>query len=253
MNAQASTRAAALAHYGELARIGKALASPVRLRLLDLLRQGSRTVDALAEAAGLPVANSSQHLQLMRRARLVEAEREGQFVKYRLSDEGVSRVFSAMRDLAETLLPEMDRLRRELSGLAPEERAALLERIRRDEVTLLDVRPPGEYRAGHLDSARSIPLPQLAARLGELPRDREIVAYCRGPYCSMALEAVSVLESSGYRARHLDLGVPDLRGRRFRISRGEEAPPRGRSSTAAPRPRARSSHPSSDRPARNSR
>lgn len=238
MNAQSSSRGAALSHYGELARIGKVLASPVRLRLLDLLRQGSRTVETLAAAAGLPVANSSQHLQLMRRARLVEADREGQFVKYRLAGEGVSRVFSAMRDLAETLLPEMDRLRRELSGLGPEERVTLLARVRRGEVTLLDVRPAEEYRAGHLAGARSIPLPQLAVRLGELPRDREVVAYCRGPYCSMALEAVSVLESSGFRARHLDLGVPELRGRRFRIIRGEEAQPRGRSPHAARRPRA---------------
>jgi rhodanese-related sulfurtransferase len=247
-----SPRSAALSHYGELARIGKALASPVRLRLLDLLRQGSRTVDALAEAAGLPVANSSQHLQLMRRARLVEADREGQFVKYRLADDGVSRVFSAMRELAETLLPEMDRLRSELSALAPEEREVLLDLIRNGEVTLLDVRPAEEYRAGHLAGARSIPLPQLAARLGELQRDREIVAYCRGPYCSMALEAVSVLESSGYRARHLDLGVPELRARRFRITRGEDAPPRRRPPTAVPRPRARASHPSRS-PTRNPR
>lgn len=235
-----SHRSAALSHYGELARIGKALASPARLRLLDLLRQGARTVDALAEATGLSVANSSQHLQLMRRARLVQAEREGQFVKYRLAADGVSHVFSAVRDLAESLLPEMDRLRRDLAALAPEERDALLDRVRRGDVTLLDVRPADEYRAGHLAGARSIPLAELPARLRELPRAREVVAYCRGPYCSMALEAVSVLESSGYRARHLDLGVPELRARRFRIFRGEDAPrrrPRARSATLRRPPR----------------
>lgn len=223
MNALPSHRAAALQHYGEIARIGRALASPARLRLLDLLRQGARTVDALALEAGLSVANSSQHLQLMRRARLVEADREGQHVKYRLADDGVSRVFTAVRELAESLLPEMDRLRRTLDAHSTEEHDALVERVRRGQVTLLDVRPAEEYGAGHVHGARSIPLAELPARLGELPRDREVVAYCRGPYCSMAIEAVAVLRSSGFRACHLDLGIPELRARRLRISRGEDA------------------------------
>jgi rhodanese-related sulfurtransferase len=217
-------RAAAQSHYVELARVAKALASPVRLKLLDLLRQGSRTVDALAAEAGVSVANSSQHLQHMRRARVVTAERQGQFVKYRLADEAVSRVFASVRELAEALLPEMDALRRELEALDPEEREGLLDRVRRGRVTLLDVRPAEEYRAGHVPGALSIPLPEIPARLRELPRDREMVVYCRGPYCSMALEAVSLLRSSGYRARHLDLGIPELRARRFRIAAGEEAP-----------------------------
>jgi rhodanese-related sulfurtransferase len=239
-----SPRSAAVSHYAELARIGKALASPARLRLFDLLRQGSRTVDALAEAAGLSVANSSQHLQLMRRARLVEAERQGSFVTYRLADDRVSRVFAAVRELAETVLPEMDRLRRALGALEPAEREALLDRVRRGDVTLLDVRPADEYRAGHLPGARSIPLSELPSRVSELPRGGEVVAYCRGPYCSMALEAVAVLESSGYPARHLDLGVPELRARRFRISQGEESPPprpraTGRRTHAGPRTRSR--------------
>ena len=225
MNVIDARRAAALTAYGELARIGKVLASPVRLRLLDLLRQGARTVAALADAAGVSVANSSQHLQHMRRARLVEAERDGQFVKYRLADEGVSRVFVAVRELAEAVLPEMDRLRRDLGALSREERAALLERIASGDVTLLDVRPADEYRAGHLPGACSIPLDELPARHAELPRDREVVAYCRGPYCSMAADAVSVLRSSGYRARHLDLGVPELRARRVRVVEGDETPP----------------------------
>lgn len=233
-------RPASQSHYAELARIGKALASPVRLRLLDLLRQGSRTVEALAEEAGVSVANSSQHLQHMRAARLVEAERDGHFVKYRLADDGVSRVFAAVRDLAETLLPEMDGLRRELGGLGREERAALLERVASGEVTLLDVRPVDEYRAGHLPGARSIPLRELRARQGELPHDREVVAYCRGPYCSMARDAVDVLRSLGYRARHLDLGVPDLRVRRARIAEGDDGAVR-RPPRAAPRSRSRAS------------
>ncbi len=232
-----SPRAAALSHYGELARIAKALASPVRLRLLDLLRQGARTVDSIALEAGIPVANASQHLQRLRRARLVVAEREGKFVRYGLSDEDVSRVFASVRGLAETLLPEMDRLRRALDALRPEERGALLERIRRGEVTLLDVRPSEEYQAGHLPGACSIPLALLPARLGELPRHREVVAYCRGPYCSMAAEAVSLLRSSGFRASHLDLGIPELRARRFRIAKGGEGPLRRRPPTPARRSR----------------
>ncbi len=207
----------ALAHYGEIARIGKVLASPVRLRILDLLRQGSRTVDALAEAAGISVANSSQHLQHMRSARLVTAERRGQHVEYRLTDEAVSRLYGALRGLAETLLPGMDRLRRELRGLDPEEREELLSLIRRGQVTLLDVRPEEEYRAGHLPGARSVPLGELRARLREIPRGREVVAYCRGPYCSLATDAVALLTAAGYRARHLDLGVPDLAARRLKL------------------------------------
>jgi rhodanese-related sulfurtransferase len=214
-------RRAAVAHYAELARIGRALASPVRLRLLDLLRQGARNVEALAAEAGVSVANSSQHLQRMRAARLVTAERHGHHVEYRLADEGVSRVFGAMRGLAEAVLPELDRLRRELGALGHGERESLLRRIRRGEVTLLDVRPAEEYRAGHLPGARSIPLPELPSRLDEVPRDREVVAYCRGPYCALATDAVAVLASAGYRARHLDLGVPDLRARRFRIATGD--------------------------------
>jgi len=223
-------RAAALAHYDELARIGKALASPVRLRMLDLLRQGARTVEALAGAAGVSVANSSQHLQAMRAARIVRAERRGQFVEYRLAGEDVSRTFSALRDLAEQLLPEVEILRRELGGLAPAERDELLARIRRGEMTLVDVRPVEEYRAGHLPGAHSIPLGELGRRLDELPRDREVLAYCRGPFCTLAAEAVTLLAAKGFRARHLDLGIPDLRGRRFPVATGE--PPAARPAPA---------------------
>jgi rhodanese-related sulfurtransferase len=146
----------------------------------------------------------------MRAARLVEAERQGKHVAYRLSDDGVSRVFGALRRLAESVLPEMDRLRRELGVLEPGERDELLARIRSGGVTLLDVRPAVEYLAGHLPGARSIPLEELPARLSEIPRGREVVAYCRGPYCPLASDAVAVLTRAGFRARHLDLGVPDI-------------------------------------------
>ena len=238
--AAAIARRAALAHYDELARIGKVLSSPVRLRLLDLLRQGARNVEALADAAGVSVANSSQHLQQMRAARLVEFEKLGQRVEYRLAGEGVSRVFVALRDLAEALLPEMDRLRRDVEALGAEEREALLARIRQGEVTLLDVRPPEEYRAGHLPNARSIPLPELRERLAEIPRGREVVAYCRGPYCSLASEAAAVLRAAGYRASHLDLGAPDLRARGIHLA---DVPAPGGRPAHGPRQRSRSSTP----------
>ena len=210
MNSPDLSRRRALAHYDELARIGKALSSPVRLRLLDVLRQGSRNVDELAEAADVTVANSSRHLQAMRSARLVHAEREGKHVRYRIADEQVSRAFGLLRGLAESILPEMEILRREMGALDPAERDELLGRILRGEVTLVDTRPVEEYRAGHLPGARSIPLEELPGRVGEIPRGREVVAYCRGPYCPMASQAVAILSAAGFRARHLDLGVPDL-------------------------------------------
>jgi rhodanese-related sulfurtransferase len=202
---------AAHAHYGEIARIGKALGSPVRLRLLDLLRNGRRSVEDLADAAGVSVANSSQHLQHMRSAGLVVGERRGQRVEYRLADAGVSSTFAALRALAEVVRPEMERLGRELGVLSADERRDLLRRISRGEVTLVDVRPAPEYEAGHLPGARSIPLAELRSRMPELPRAAEVVAYCRGPYCTFARDAVALLSAAGFRARHLDLGVPDLR------------------------------------------
>ncbi|OGQ10860.1 MAG: hypothetical protein A2138_06450 [Deltaproteobacteria bacterium RBG_16_71_12] len=203
-------RGAALAHYDELARLGKALSSPIRLRLLDLLRQGPRSVEVLAGRAGVTVANASQHLQQLRAGRLVEADKRGQQVVYRLASRAVSSFFSELRALAEAQLPEMDRLRRELRVAGPAERAALLARVRAGAVTLLDVRPAEEFLAGHLRGALSVPLAELRARLPELPKGREVVAYCRGPYCHLALEAVRVLEDAGFRAQHLDLGPPDL-------------------------------------------
>ena len=245
MNVLPTKNTLARAHYAELARIGKVLGSPVRLLLLDLLRQGPRSVETLARAAGLPVANASQHLQQMRRARVLVAEQRGRFAEYRLAGEGVSRAFGALRELAEGLLPEMDRLRDELSVLAPAEREELLVAIRREEVTLVDVRPVEEYRAGHLPGAHSIPLAELSTRLGELPRGRELVAYCRGPYCTLAATAVRILAQAGFRARHLDLGVPDLRARRFPIKKGD-APAR-RPTPAAPRRARRGASPHEQR------
>ncbi len=217
-------RSLARSHYAELARIGKALGSPIRLQLLDLLRQGARTVESLAGEGGIPVANASQHLQQLRSARLVSAERKGKNVEYRLADERVSAAFGVLRGLAELLLPEMHRLRRELGVLGPVEREEILALVRDGAVTLLDVRPAQEFEAGHLPGARSVPLAELSARLREIPRGREVVAYCRGPYCTMASEAVALLRAAGFAARHLDLGVPDLSRARLRPS----ASPRSR-------------------------
>lgn len=211
----AGRRETAVAHYGEVARIGKVLASPTRLRLLDLLRQAPRSVETIAELAGLSVANASQHLKEMRSAGLVTTTRRGHFVEYRLASEQVSRLFCAVRDLAEALLPEMDRVRAELGMLPEAERDEILRRIRRREVTLLDVRPAREFEAGHVAGAQSVPLEELRRRIGEIPRNREVVACCRGPYCTLAAEAVELLRKAGYRARHLDLGPPDLRERGF--------------------------------------
>ena len=226
---------AAAAHYGEIARLGRALASPVRLRILDLLRQGARSVEALAEAAGVSLANSSQHLQQMRTAGLVVGERQGQRVEYRLATEDVSAAFAALRDLAEVVRPEMDRLGRELGVLSPAERRDLLRRIRAGDVTLVDVRPPEEFRAGHLPGAQSLPLAELRARLGDLPRGPEVVAYCRGPYCTMARDAVALLESAGFRARHLDLGVPDLRVLGHPVAQGDASAAERRPARRSPR------------------
>jgi rhodanese-related sulfurtransferase len=212
-----SLRARAQEHYIDVARLGRVFSSPVRLRILNLLRQAPRTVEDIAEAAGIAEANASQHLQQMRAVHVVVAERRGQYVQYRIVGESVSTLFGMLRELAEQLLPELSMLREDLHALEPDEREQLLARIRRGEVTLLDVRPGAEFRAGHLPGARSIPLHELASRIDELPREREVVAYCRGPYCPMALEAVSLLERAGYAARHLDLGVPDLRDRGFPV------------------------------------
>jgi len=244
------SRRAARAHYGELARIGRALSSPARLQILDLLRQGDRHVEDLAEAAGLTVANSSRHLQQMRAARLVDAEREGRHVRYRLATADVSRVFGVLRGLAETVLPEMDRLRRELSALGEGEREALLGRVARGEVTLLDVRPAEEYRHGHLPGARSVPLAELPARLAEVPRDRLVVAYCRGPYCPLAAEAVRILAAAGFRASHLDLGAADLRDRGGRVEAGDAPRPPGPAAGAGPADRRPRSSPRTKRKTR---
>lgn len=207
--------------YGHIARLGKAVAAPKRLELLDLLCQGPRTVEALARQAGLSVANASQHLQVLRAARLVDAEKKGLYVEYRVAEDDVSRFFLVLRRLAESRLAEIDQAADAFfgQGRAPEavDAAELLRRVRSGEVTILDVRPVEEYRAGHIPGALSVPLADLRARLEKLPRRREVVAYCRGPYCVMALEAVEMLRGMGFMAHRLEQGVLEWRARGWRL------------------------------------
>lgn len=201
--------------YEQFARVGKALANPHRLELLEVLIQCERTVEALAQEAGMSVANASQHLQVLRAARLVETRREGVSIYYRLASEGVAALWLSLRQVGETHLAEIDRVvetfLQDRTHLQPIEASTLLERLRRDEVILLDVRPVEEFRAGHLPQALSIPVAELEARLAELPADKEIVAYCRGPYCVFADEAVALLRTHGYQARRLEQGVAEWR------------------------------------------
>lgn len=203
--------------YQQLARIGKATASPRRLELLDLLCQGPRTVEALGRLAGISVANASQHLQVLRSARLVEAEKEGLYVTYRLADPEVCDFYRALRQLAESRLVEIESVTRDYlhakNQLEPVDRAALVEKVRSGEVTVLDVRPLEEYRAGHIPGALSVPLAELESRLADLPRDREVVAYCRGPYCVLAVEAVETLRAHGFDAVRLEDGIPEWKDR----------------------------------------
>jgi rhodanese-related sulfurtransferase len=213
--------------YEQFARIGKAVSSSRRLELLDLLCQGERTVDVLAKESGLTVANASQHLQVLRAARLVEAEKVGLFVTYSLADNTVCEFFRTMRLLAESRLAEVEQIKRQFiegkDGMEPVDREALIERVRKGAVTVLDVRPSEEYRAGHIPGAMSIPLKELERHLSELPHDQEIVAYCRGPYCVLAMEAVELLRGKGFDAVRLEEGIQDLRAMGFPIAVGEEA------------------------------
>lgn len=212
--------------YEQFARIGKAVSSPKRLELLDLLCQAERSVEVLAKEAGLTVANASQHLQVLRAARLVDAEKEGLFVTYRLADQAVGEFFRAMRVLAESSLAEVEQIKRRFlkgrEGMEPVDRDALLKRAREGAVAVLDVRPVEEYRAGHIPGAISIPLKELECHLFELPRDQEIVAYCRGPYCVLAVQAVEMLRAKGFNAVRLEEGIQDWRAMGFSVAVDEE-------------------------------
>ena len=199
--------------FEQFARVGKALASGHRLELLEFLAQGERTVEALAGVTGLSVANTSQHLQQLRQVGLVATRKQGLHVHYRLADADVSELLSVMQKIAEKQFAEVERIVRVYlttkDGLDPISRADLLKRAAEGDVTVLDVRPPEEYAAGHVPGALNIPVKELIAHLEALPQDQEVVAYCRGPYCVLAFEAVSQLRAHGFRARRLEEGFPE--------------------------------------------
>ncbi|HEX9625877.1 MAG TPA: metalloregulator ArsR/SmtB family transcription factor [Acidiferrobacterales bacterium] len=207
--------------FTEFARIAKALSSPNRLELLDFLAQGERNVESLAAASSLSVANTSQHLQQLRQAGLVSARKQGQQVYYQLASEEVVELLIALRQTAERQIAEVDRLvdafLRVKDKLEPLPREELLARVRDGLVTVLDVRPPEEYAAGHVPGAINVPLAELENHLGELPPDREIVAYCRGPYCVLAYDAVARLRERGFKARRLQDGFPEWKHSRLPV------------------------------------
>ena len=227
--------------YEQLARIGKVVVHPKRIELLDLLCQAERSVEALAEATGLKLTTASAHLQVMRQARLVETRRVGARVFYRAAGEEVCRFVGALNDLARARLAEVDQILRSLgtdaAGAERVSRDELLARVQAGEVVVVDVRPAEEYAAGHIPGARSLPLEHLEARLDELGPGLEVVAYCRGPLCLLAPEAVALLRGRGRRARCLEDGLPEWRQAGLPVEEGT-----GRGARTTDRDQARSSH-----------
>lgn len=211
--------------YEQFARIGKALSNPKRLELVDVLAQGERTVESLAREVDQSIANTSQHLQTLKAARLVEVRRDGLYAHYRLADEQVFALWQAMRELGASRLAEVDRVVEtflsEREALETIGAAELHDRLQRDEVVVLDVRPGQEYRAGHVAGAISLPSDELEERLAELPQDKPVVAYCRGPYCVFADEAVAMLRAHGVEAARLREGYPDWRAAGLPVHEGE--------------------------------
>ena len=199
--------------FAEFAAVAKALGHPERLEILEMLAQGERSVDALAGRMGLPIANVSQHLRLMRQAGLLTSRRAGKHIHYSLSDPSVLALTGALQRVAERNLSQVREVLggyfRERDAMEPISRRELSRRLKDDMVTVLDVRPPDEFAAGHLPSAVNIPLKTLKRSLRDIPKGREIIAYCRGPYCVLAFEAVSLLRKHGYAARRLEDGYPE--------------------------------------------
>jgi rhodanese-related sulfurtransferase len=217
-------RVAKAALFDEFARVGRALASGRRIELLDVLANGERTVEALAGQVGLSVANTSHHLQVLRQAGLVTGRREGTSVHYRLAGPEVFELWRTLRTLAAGRLAEVERLAAAYLGardeLEPVTRQELARRLQDgDDLVVLDVRPAAEHAAGHLPGAVSIPVGELRQRLAELPRAREVVAYCRGPYCAFAHEAVALLRQAGFPARRLEDGLPEWRAAGLAVAR----------------------------------
>lgn len=199
--------------YGELAKITKSMANPHRLEIIELLAQGEFSVEQIAEQTHLTIANASQHLQVLKTAQLVDINRQGNFIYYRLANSNVFKTWKALRELGveriatvEKLVKDFRKSKFDFESVSIE---ALVEKIELDKVTILDVRPEAEYKQGHIANAISIPIDQLAKRLKELPKRTEIVAYCRGPFCVFADEAVALLLKAGYKASRLEEGFPD--------------------------------------------
>ena len=199
--------------FEQFARVGKALGSPVRLELLECLGQGQRSVEALAEKCGLPVSNASHHLQQLRHAGLVSAEKDGLYVHYRLAGDEVVDLLNALRSVAEQNIAEVEHLVRTYltvkDTLEPVPAGELLDRVRKGLVTVLDVRPPDEYAAGHIAGAVNVPLAELEKYLHKLKPKKEVVAYCRGPHCVLSYDAVEKLRARGIKARRLKEGYPE--------------------------------------------
>lgn len=201
--------------FTQFAVVAKAVAHPHRLALLEQLAQGERSVDVIADRVHVSIANASQHLQHMRRAGLVMARRDGKFVFYRLADDSVLDLLSAIRRVAEQNLAEVDRVVRgyfnDRDNMEAVSRAELVERMKLGLVTILDVRPADEFALGHLPGALNLELSELERRLAKLDRSKEIVAYCRGPYCVLSYEAVALLRARGFKVRRLEDGLPEWR------------------------------------------
>ena len=212
--------------YGQFARIGKALSSPHRLEILELLAQSERTVESLATEIGVSLANASQHLQVLRQAALVESRKDGLFVYYRLAGTEVFDLSKVLRTVAEGRLAEFERLVREHFRARDDAEAVpmaeLLKRARSKQVVILDTRPASEYVAGHIPGAISVPVDDLKRRLQELTKGKEYVAYCRGPYCVYADRAVELLQANGRRARRLLDGFPEWRAAGLPVASGAE-------------------------------
>ncbi|MGH6951164.1 MAG: ArsR/SmtB family transcription factor [Vitreimonas sp.] len=211
--------------HESFAEVAKAAAHPHRLALLEQLAQGERNVDALAERVGLTIANASQHLQSMRRAGLLVARREGKFTLYRLADDSVLALLDAIGAVAEHNVAEVKAVMTSYFNardeMEPVSRRELKRRMAEGTVTVLDVRPTEEFELGHVPGAIGIPTAELKRRLSELPRSKEIVAYCRGPYCVFAFEAVAALRAAGYKARRLEGGLPHWRAAGLPVEDGQ--------------------------------
>jgi rhodanese-related sulfurtransferase len=207
--------------FAQLARIGNALSSGVRLELLELLAQSERSVDQLSALTGATVANASQHLQKLKQAGLIVGRKQGQFVFYRIAGDDVVGMLAAMSKVGETHIAEIERIVRmyffSKDDFEPIRPAELLDRARRGLVTVLDVRPPEEFASGHVPGALNIPVERLTRQLRDLPRGKEVIAYCRGPFCLMSFEAVQILRKKGIKARRLQDGMPEWRTAGFPV------------------------------------